>query len=244
MPSLVLHIQFFCGTIVYMRDKNIKGKIIALRKSGKTYGEIQKFIGENLPKSTLSSWCSDIKVPKSFVARVDKIRLDSLKKARAKAILAKQRIKKDFLHQLELNNEYLIKRLSDIGTHKLLLSVLYLGEGSKYSATKSLRLGSSDPYIITMYLKLLYSCYDVDPRKFRVRIQCRADQNKSVLEQFWQKVTKIKIGQFYPTWADARTKGKPTKKRDYKGVCVIDYFDVKIQQELEIIATKIINRGL
>ena len=38
----------------------LKSKVIELRKSGKTYGEIVKVINKNIPKSTLSDWCHNI----------------------------------------------------------------------------------------------------------------------------------------------------------------------------------------
>src|SRR3989344_718757 len=39
---------------------SLKSKVIKFRKAGKTYGEIIKLAGKNIPKSTLSDWCSKI----------------------------------------------------------------------------------------------------------------------------------------------------------------------------------------
>ena len=38
---------------------------------------------------------------------------------------------------------------------------------------------------------------------------------------------------FYPARIDKRTINKPTTKKDYKGVFVINYFDVDVQVELQ-----------
>ena len=78
-------------------------------------------------------------------------------------------------------------------------------------------------------------------KKLRCTVQCRADQNQTDLEQFWQKVTHISKEQFYKTRIDPRTIGKPSKKSDYKGVLKVDYFDTKVQQDLESLANLVYN---
>ena len=64
---------------------------------------------------------------------------------------------------------------------------------------------------------------------------CRADQNTKKLEKFWSNITRIPLSQFYKPRKDARTIGKPTKRKDYKGVCKIDYFSADIYTELMMI---------
>ncbi|MBI4079144.1 MAG: hypothetical protein HY429_02505 [Candidatus Levybacteria bacterium] len=77
--------------------------------------------------------------------------------------------------------------------------------------------------------------------KIRCTVQCRADQDIIVLEKFWLDVTKIPRRLFYKAQIDPRTRGKPTKKKDYKGVLRIDYFDTKVQLELESLAQLVYN---
>jgi hypothetical protein len=125
---------------------------------------------------------------------------------------------------------------------KVVLTALYLGEGSK-TRKGSLAFGNSDPYIISLFLNLLRKCYKIDEKKFRCTIQCRADQNIKNLEEFWTSVTKIPLVQFYKARIDPRTIGKPSKKLDYKGVCRIDCFSGEIYLELMQIP-KIIYKGL
>jgi len=117
----------------------------------------------------------------------------------------------------------------------MLLAFLYLGEGSKWSGHSGLMLGSSDNNIIKLYLHLLKKCYSLDAGKLKCRISYRADQNINLLEKYWSKVTGIPIKNFYKTKPDPRTVGKPTKNKDYKGVCVIMGGGTAIQLELEAI---------
>ncbi|PIR44326.1 hypothetical protein COV23_00575 [Candidatus Wolfebacteria bacterium CG10_big_fil_rev_8_21_14_0_10_31_9] len=103
--------------------------------------------------------------------------------------------------------------------------------------------GNSDPNIIYLFLKLLRYCYDIDENKFRCTLQDRADQNIKKLEKFWRLVTKIPKKQFYKARIDPRTIGKISKKPEYKGVCVIDYFSADILNEFKKIVEVIYKNG-
>jgi hypothetical protein len=82
--------------------------------------------------------------------------------------------------------------------------------------------------------------FTLDGSKFRVEILCRADQNLKALVDYWQKITNLDRSLFYKPRIDKRTIGKKTKKKDYKGVCVIDYFDTGIQLELQLLGESLI----
>jgi hypothetical protein len=121
--------------------------------------------------------------------------------------------------------------------------MLYLGEGSKDSKRGSLMFGNSDPFIVSLFLRLLRCCYNINEGKFRCTLQCRADQNIKKLERFWFRITGIPLSQFYRARVDPRTIGKKSNKLDYKGVCRIDYFSAELFIELKQIA-EIVNKGI
>ncbi len=121
--------------------------------------------------------------------------------------------------------------------------MLHLGEGAKWKSHRGLMLGSSDPDIIRLYIKLLKICYGKKNTDMRCRISYRADQDINELETYWSKITNISRSNFYKTRPDPRTVGKPTKNKDYKGVCVITSSGTDIQLELESIA-KIILKNI
>ena len=123
------------------------------------------------------------------------------------------------------------------------LAMLCLGEASK-SKTKhrQFSFGNSDSRIITIFLQLLKRTNEFNPTKIRCTVQCRADQNTTDLEAFWQKITRITKTQFYPTRTDPRTIGKPTANSNYKGVLVVDYYNRKVQLMLESLANLIFNQ--
>jgi len=52
-------------------------------------------------------------------------------------------------------------------------------------------------------------------------------------------VTNLKKEKFYKTRIDPRTIGKPSKKLDYKGVCVINYFSAEVYYDLIVLGEMI-----
>lgn len=210
-----------------------------LRLQGKTYSDIQKALKHNFNKSTLSHWFRDLELTKEQILLLGHNVNKKLIQARLKSKKINEQRRIVYFNNLRDKNVHLLS-LIDTKVQKLLLSILYLGEGAKSKSTKHLSLGSSNPNIIKLYLELLDNCFKIKKEKFRVRVQCRNDQNIKMLESFWQKVTKIPKSQFYPTYIDKRSIGKTTLHKDYKGVCSIMYFDRSIQFELEILADSVI----
>jgi len=223
-------------------NKLLIQKAIKLRSEGLTYGEIRSALNLEIPKGTLHSWFRDVVLPKSYCNKVSKLNLEHLKEARVVATEANKIKRQAFLSQLDKINKPIADLINTYEPAKIALAMLCLGEASKYKATKSFNLGSSDPRIIVIFLALLKICFDFNPEKVRCTVQCRADQNIEELEQFWQQVTGVPKRLFYKAQIDPRTVGKPTRKLDYKGVLRVDYLDTKVQLELESLSDLIYNR--
>ena len=222
-----------------MISKVIKNSVIKLRLQGFTYSDINRKLNTNITKSTFSNWFKNLTLSDISKRKLSNNIATKLKRAQIKARLSNKNKRDKYLEALRIKNIPLLK-IIDVSVMKMLLSILYLAEGAKNKSSAGLVLGSSDPNIIRFYLYLLYKCFDIDKLKFRLRIQCRSDQNIKKLEKYWSKTTKIKLEQFYPTYVDKRTIGKKTKHLKYKGVCVVHYFKTAIQLELEIFAKSMI----
>lgn len=212
-----------------MRDS--RNKAVALRKQGKTYSEIRLLI-PGVPKSTLSNWLSTLELSKKQKDKLSRNVNRKLIKARAQSLLVMRNKRDKYFSDIENKNLDFTNLLnSNKGSAKLVLAALYLGEGTK-NMRGSLRLGNSDPGIIKLFLKLLRSCYIIDETKFRGTVLCRADQDIKSLNKFWIQTSGINKKQFYKARIDVRTVGKPSRKLDYKGVFVIDYFSASIFHDL------------
>jgi hypothetical protein len=211
---------------------SLKPRIIKLRKTGKSYGEIRKILNLPIPKSTLSNWCSSINLPNNYQKRIKQITSKNAVRGRALALIVNKEKREEYIKSVKKRVRHLSDEIKDKNTAKIALAMLYLGEGGK-SQKGSLMFGKSDPDTIQIFLKLLRYCYPIDETKFRCTLQCRADQNIRKLERFWTKVTQIPLPQFYKARIDPRTIGKPSKKPKYKGVCRIDYFSGYIFMEIK-----------
>ena len=221
------------------RYYRLKPRIIALRKSGKTYTEICKIIGINISKGTLSDWCGSISLSPQQKQRVERLIKRGTNKGRAVALVVNKLKREKYIQAVKNRINHLPNELKDKNTSKIALAMLYLGEGAK-TQRGSLMFGNSDSLIIRLFLSLLRYCYNIDENKFRCTLQCRADQNIPKLEKFWSQVTKIPLSQFYKARIDPRTIGRPSKNPDYKGVCRIDYFSGDIFMELKQIIAVIL----
>lgn len=209
---------------------NTQKKAIKLRYKGKSYSDIGHILG--VSKSTLSYWLGNLELTNNQKRKIEQNVIKKLIVAREKSIISYQKRKIDYFTKIENRNKYLINILNNNkDAAKLVLSVLHLGEGSK-NRRGSMQMGNSDPGIIKLFLRLMKTCYDIDKFKFRCTILCRADQDIKKLENFWIHTTGINKKQFYKTRIDPRTIGKPSRKLDYKGVCVINYFSADVYYDL------------
>jgi len=212
-------------------DNELKQKILNLRSAGNTYFEINHTLNINIPKASLSYICKDVVLPKDYKNKIKLLNKKSLDLARQKAYSIRDEKKQKMFKRLYKENLNLKKILANKNVTKVLLSSLYLAEGAK-TPKGSIMFGNSDPRIITFFLSLLRTAYKTDENKFRCTLQCRADQNVKSLEKFWSNITNIPLNLFYKAQIDKRSLGKRTLKKEYKGVCRIDYFSAELFHEL------------
>ena len=221
--------------------KVLRKQVRKLRSKGKTYTEIQQVLGVSISKSTLSDWCRDVILPDWYANKIKDINCKSFMKAQTMAWASMKRKRELFLDQVRQEAKHVIEKLN-LESLKIILAMLYLGEGAKWKGHSGLLLGSSDPIIILLYISLLEECYKIKKDRLKCRISYRADQNIHELETYWSNITGISKENFYKTKPDPRTIGKKTKKSDYKGVCVITCAGSHIQLELEEIAKLLLEK--
>lgn len=213
---------------------DFRHKAIGLRRQGKTYSEIGSLI-PGVSKSTLSYWLSNLELSKEQKQRLAQNINHKLIKARVQAEVAHKIKREKYFSTLENNNLGFISFLdNNKKAAKLVLAALYLGEGSK-NTRGAMRLGNSDSGVVKLFLRLLRSCYAIDEAKFRGTVLCRADQDIESLERFWAEISGIGKEQFYKARIDPRTIGKPSRKLDYKGVFVVDYFSADVYHDLLVL---------
>ena len=209
-------------------DANIlKQKAIVLRQQGLSYSEIQISLDFVIPKSTLSGWLRMVPLSEDIRKAHQLKNRIHLEKVRHIAVSVNKQKRDEYLRSIKDRNLYLLTLLNDPVKAKIALAMLYLGEGSKGN-NRMVVFGNSDPNVVRLFLRLLRFCYKIDDRKIRCTVQCRWDQNQSELITYWMSISNIPQTKFYKTQVDPRTKGKPTLRKDYKGVCLITYLSTDV----------------
>lgn len=211
-------------------------RAIKLRTQGKTYSEIKIEIGKRIPKSTLSYWCRSVLLKKVQKDRIRAIQLKNIKIAQNKATVINKKKRGIYLGMLKKRHRHLRGIISNTNVAKVLLAMLYLGEGAKWKSHRGLQLGSSNPEIMKIYLNLLEKCFGVSRKSLKGMIFYRADQDLSSLISYWSRILGIPQSNFYRSKPDMRTKKRKTWN-EYHGVCAIFGPNTEIQLELEIIAS-------
>ena len=222
--------------------ENVKDHARQLRNRGWSINEIS--IKTTIPKATIQGWTNNIVLTERQKKRIKFKEITSSIIARKMAVESSKKKLQERLSAIKSKAscyKYLPFQQKDIS--KIVCSVLYLCEGGKYPATRCAMFGNSDPGIIKLFVRLLRDNFVIKESKFRCRIIHRADQKPEQLLSFWSTVTAIPPESFYKNYIDKRSKDKQTKKENYKGVCVVYYFDTDIQNELQFIAEQIVEVG-
>jgi hypothetical protein len=175
---------------------NKKGQsIIALRKKGKTYGEIEKIL--KIPKSTIAWWLKDIKISKSLKKQIFE---RSKKKWRKSIIYYNTKIRPQ--KAAKIREEYKeksskeIKRLSRQDL-KLIGSVLYWAEGNTKNRNR-LQFGNSDPLMISIMMRFFRETCNIPDKKIKARIHLYPDTNQKKATNYWIKITRLPKKNFHP----------------------------------------------
>ena len=216
---------------------------LALRREGRSLLEISQALG--IPKNTISMWVREVVLSDAQRAQLEeKCRVAG---AQGRPLAVEAWRKRIDLWKTSIEQD--VKPLgalpfSNPAIGKVACGLLYICEGGRYPASRQLTFGNSDPRMIALFLRLLRSYFAVDGKKFRARVMHRWDQNGEMLRQFWSHRTGIPLTQFFASYADARTQGRPTKRLDYRGVCAIHYPSTTLQYQLQAIGESVMRAAV
>lgn len=208
-------------------DVSKKKLAIKLRRKGKSIREIEKII--NVSRSTLSGWLRNVGLSKKQKDKLHDKWMSSLTKARLKAAQTNRNKRLEKIKEIRQDVERFISKVAiDKALGELVFSIFYLAEGTKKES--SVVIANSNPQILKAFLNLFRYLYQPDKSKFRCCLHLRRDQEERKLKDYWSRTLDIPESQFLKTRFDKRTI-KPSFK-NYKGVCVIFYYDINIQRRI------------
>ena len=189
-----------------------KEKIIELRKSSKSYNQINKELG--ISKSTLSdwfggvSWSQKIKKELEAITRNNhKIRIEKLN------IIRGENLKKLYIQaQKEAIDDF-----EKLKFHPLFIAgiMLYWGEGDKASRHR-VALTNTDPKMIKLFTIFLKDICKIDKKRLKIWLLLYPDLNELECKKYWKKEADLMDFDFNKS---IFIKGRHKTRRLHHGVC-------------------------
>lgn len=223
-----------------VHNADLKKQAIILRHQGFSYPMIGIKLG--VPKATLSGWLAGLKLSEKIEGKLLKRKQNNLVIARGRAWVVLNKQRED---NKKIVEESVGKSISQVNfddhTKEMLLTMLYLGEGFKRVSVVG--LGNSNAKIMSVFVNLLRSVYNVPEKKLTCYLHLRSDQNVGKETTYWSNVLKINKSQFRKAQFDKRTIGTKTWK-EYHGVCVVYCADAKIEKRLTVLQDLLLKKLL
>lgn len=188
-------------------------RIIALRKKGKTYGEIEKNL--NLPKSTVAWWLRNVKISKSLQKQI----LERSKEKWRKNITLYNKYYGKIRSQkaAEIRDIYRNKAVKEIKTVsskdlKLIGTSLYWAEGNNKNRHR-LQFSNSNPLMIKIEMRFFQEICKIPNNKITARIHLYPHTNQKKALDYWSKIINLPKTQFKTpqTQISRASKGKKLK---------------------------------
>lgn len=102
---------------------------------------------------------------------------------------------------------------------------LYWGEGNKAN-TSSVRLGNTDPGVISTFVKFLENIYGVPRNRLRFSLQLFSDTNEDEALRYWTDCLGVNVSQFYKTTVTISGAIGTYRRKNRYGVLTV-YFNNK-----------------
>lgn len=185
---------------------NIVQKARKLKKKGISAAEISRRL--NVGDTTVIRWCEDIPSDNSYHLYAQKLRNEAKEKS------------------AELTKNVKLTR----DNAKILASILYWCEGSKYPSSNFIAFSNSDINLVITFLNLFRLGFQPEEKKLKASLQLHTTHNKDEITSFWSKILKIPKSQFYKPTVTKPTKNM--KRRGYNGTCTIRYYDIYLLLEI------------
>lgn len=171
-------------------DISTKQRVIAMRREGKTYGEIRTIFP--IAKSTLSDWLREVGLSTPQKQRITKLRMEAQQKGARMRHEAKVE-KRDGIYAVSREQ---IGNLSDREVW-LVATMAYWAEGSKEKkhAGSQLRFGNMDPRMIRLFLYWLMNIQKIPlaQLKFEIYLHENNKHRVDIVRQYWVNELKIPI---------------------------------------------------
>lgn len=171
-----------------MNNQNpFKIKAIKLRKTGLSYGEIQKKL--NISKSTLSYWLKNVPLTENQRNKLYTKQISILLRGPQSQKERRFREVNKILKEAEKEIKFPLSEEA----FRLFGAALYWAEGGK---TNGLKITNSDPHLILFMIKWFEKIFKVPPKDLKAWLNIYPQQNDLEIKQFWSELTGIPVERF------------------------------------------------
>ena len=208
--------------------KDVKARVVALRRQGLTLEEIRGTTG--VAEGTISLWLRHAGVSEKSTQAL----IDRRKQARLEAASTIKRRTEGILLTLfnDARKDLLNLRI-DRPVAKLLCAMIYYCEGVKNTRSPLVFI-NSDPRLVQAFLKLLRQVFILDESKFRVCLHLHSYHSRDKQISFWSGATHIPKSQFIKPYIKDHTGVR--KREGYQGCASIRYHDTNLSRQLLVMA--------
>lgn len=204
-----------------------KDKAFALRRSGKSYSEIQWKLG--VPKSTLSDWLRDVEWSEGLKKHLAK---DAVEKGRI-TLRKLDRVRGVYLARVYAEAREEAKReFEHFKFYPLFIAgmAVYWGEGDKLTK-HIIRIANTDPGMIRVFLKFLVDVCGIARDRIRASLLLYPDLDDLECKKFWIKATNLHEGNFNKSVV---IRGRHKTRRLQYGVCNITISSAYLKEKMMI----------
>jgi len=181
--------------MIKIKEKN---KALELRRKGKSINEIACKL--NIPKSTVSVWCRNIKLGLKQIKRLEKRQESGSYKGRMKFL---EKIRKIRIQETIKLREQGIKEIGKLNKREFFIggTGMYWSEGETCSTSDNVCFTNSDPKMILFMIRWFKEIGNVPGDKFSLQIRInKSHKNRTKkIENNWSKITGIPLAQFTKT---------------------------------------------
>lgn len=210
----------------------LRVKTCQLRRQGFSLDELSARL--HIPKITVQGWVHAIPLSARAKRRIHARIVEGSRRGRPFALEANRRKLETWKRGVRERAASMVQGVNlTLRWQRILCAMIYLCEGCRYPSSRCLGFANSDPRMIRCFLHLLRRSFAIDERRLRVQIIHRWDQSLPALVRHWSRITGIPQAQFYRSKPDPRTRGKPTQRENYRGVCYVQYPSTDLQFTLQ-----------
>ncbi len=175
-----------------MKNWEKKEIVRDLRSKGLSYREISQNIPFLISKSTISSWCKDIKLTSRQLKRLNKLLLDGNYRGRILGSKITQQKREEEVGAIKASARLETKPLSE-NEFRIAGLMIYWAEGSK---KRKVAISNSDPALIKFAVEWFRKVCGVSDKEFKVYLNLHSGQNETDIKKFWSGITGLSLSRF------------------------------------------------